>query len=170
MQHSIDVTHHVIPSVAYVDLAWTVGDAQLAERHSERAFSMAMKSGSPYLRVYAQACRSLSHIVAGRMDEAIRDLVDALGFARRRKAGLENEHAILADLANAYRLKGDFTSSISAASEAINFAQRGIFVSQNVLHGSFMPRRQRALAGAERDRRSGPGLNRAEELVKSLVL
>jgi tetratricopeptide (TPR) repeat protein len=119
---NVDVTHHVIPSVAYVDLAWTIGDAHLAERHAERAFSMAMKSGSPYLRVYTQACRGMSHIVGGRFDEAIRDLIDALGFARRRKAGLESEPRILADLANAYRLKGDFTSAMSAAAEAIAVA------------------------------------------------
>jgi tetratricopeptide (TPR) repeat protein len=94
----------------------------LAERHAERAFSMAMKNGSPYLRVYAQAARGLSHIVAGRLDEAVKDLVDALGFARRRKAGLENEARMLADLANAYCLKRDYASAISVATEAIDIA------------------------------------------------
>ena len=64
-------------------------------------------SGNPYLRVYAQACRGLSHIVAGRLTSAIEDLSEALSFARSRKAGLENEPRILADLANAYRLNGD---------------------------------------------------------------
>jgi class 3 adenylate cyclase/tetratricopeptide (TPR) repeat protein len=118
----IDVTHHVIPSVAYVDLAWTIGDIQLAERHAERAFLIAIKSGSPYLRVYTQACRGLSHIVAGRSAEAIRDLVDGLGFARRRKAGLEGEARILADLANAYRINGDFAAAVSAAEEAITIS------------------------------------------------
>ena len=118
----VDVTHHVIPSLAYVDWHGLTGDVQLAERHAERAFSMAMKSGSPYLRVYAQACRGLSHIVAGRLDQAIRDFVDALGFARRQRAGLETEARILADLANAYRLKGEFASAVSAATEAIDIA------------------------------------------------
>ena len=84
----VDATHHVVPSLAYVELAWTQGDVSLAERHAERAFSMAMKSGSPYLRVYAQASRGLSHIVAGRLDQAIKELSDALGFARRQRAGL----------------------------------------------------------------------------------
>jgi adenylate cyclase len=119
---SVDVTHHVIPSVAYVELAWTLGDTELAERHSERAFSLAIKSGSPYLRVYAQACRGLSHIVTRRFDDATRDLIDALGFARRRKAGLECEPRILSDLANAYHMRGDFTAAMSAAEEAITIS------------------------------------------------
>lgn len=118
----LDAITHVIPHLAYVDLAWASDDAQLAERHAERAFSIAMQRGVPYLRVYAQACRGLSHIVAGRLDEAIKDFVDALGFARRRKAGLESEARILADLANAYRLRGDFASAMSVAAEAITIS------------------------------------------------
>jgi class 3 adenylate cyclase len=118
----VDVTHHIIPSLAYVDWAWTIGDVGLAERHAERAFSMAMKSGSPYLRVYAQACRGLSLVVAGRLDEAVKDFVEALGFARRQRAGLEAEARILADLANAYRLKHEYTSAASSATEAIRIS------------------------------------------------
>jgi adenylate cyclase len=83
---------------------------------------MAMRSGTPYLRVYAMACRGLSYIVTGDFEEAIRSLVDALGFARRQRAGLESEPRILADLANAYRLGGDSVSSMSAATEAIEAA------------------------------------------------
>jgi class 3 adenylate cyclase/tetratricopeptide (TPR) repeat protein len=119
---SVDIIHHAIPSLAYVDLAWANGDIALAERHAERAFSMALKSGTPYLRVYAQACRGLSHIVAGRLDEAAKDLVDALGLARQQRVGLESEARMNADLANAYRLKGEFSSAISAATAAIRIA------------------------------------------------
>ena len=103
----VDALHYGIPSWAYVDLAWAEGNIGLAQEHADRAFSIAMKSGNPYLRVYAQAFRGLSHIVAGRLTSAIEDLSDALSFARSRKAGLENEPRILADLANAYRLNGE---------------------------------------------------------------
>jgi tetratricopeptide (TPR) repeat protein len=118
----VDLTHHIVPSLAYVDWAWAISDVSLAERHAERAFSMAMKSGSPYLRVYAQACRGLSHVVAGRLDEAVKDFVEALGFARRQRAGLEAEARVLADLANAYRLKREYTSAVSIATEAIRIS------------------------------------------------
>jgi adenylate cyclase len=118
----IDILHHIIPSWAYVDFAWTEGNIGLAQEHAERAFSLAVKSGNPYLRVYGQACRGLSHIVARRLTSAIQDLSDALSFARSRRAGLENEPRILADLANAYRLNGDDAAALATVDEAIKVA------------------------------------------------
>ncbi len=90
----VDPVHYVMPSMAYVDVAWAEENVGLAQEHADRAFAIAIKSGSPYLRVYAQACRGLSHIIAGRFTSAIQDLSDALSFARSRKAGLENEPRI----------------------------------------------------------------------------
>lgn len=118
----IDATNHTIPSLAYVDLAWATRDQQLAEEHAGRAFALAVKSGSPYLRVYAQACRGVAHVIGKRFDAAIADLAEALDFARRRKAGLENEARILADLANVQRLNGDLRSALVTAAEAIKVA------------------------------------------------
>jgi tetratricopeptide (TPR) repeat protein len=118
----IDTLHHVILSWAYVDLAWTEGNIGLAQEHADRAFSLGVSSGNPYLRVYGQACRGLSHIVAGRLTSALEDLSDALSFARSRNAGLENEPRILADLANAYRLNGDTATALTTVDEAIKVA------------------------------------------------
>jgi class 3 adenylate cyclase/tetratricopeptide (TPR) repeat protein len=118
----VDAIHYGIPSWAYVDLAWAEGNIGLAQEHAERAFSIAMKAGNPYLRVYAQALRGLSLIVAGRLTSAIEDLSDALSFARSRKAGLENEPRILADLANAYRLNGDIATAFTTVDEAIKIS------------------------------------------------
>jgi adenylate cyclase len=118
----VDAIHHVIPSLAYVDIAWAEGDPVLAQTHAERAFSLAVKSGSPYLRVYAQACRGLAYTIAGQLGSAIDDLSSALRFARSRKAGLENEARILADMANAYRLSGDTASALATVDEAIKIA------------------------------------------------
>ncbi len=118
----VDPVHHVMPSMAYVDIAWADGNVGVAQEHADRAFAIAMKSGNPYLRVYAQACRGLSHIVAGRFTSAIQDLSDALSFARSRKAGLENEPRVLADLANAYRLNGDSAVALSTVDQAIKVA------------------------------------------------
>jgi adenylate cyclase len=118
----VDAIHHVIPSLAYVELAWAEGNVALAQEHSDRASSIAVKSGNPYLWVYAQACRGLSHVVAGRLTSAIQDFSDALTFARSRKAGLESEPRILADLANAYRLNGDIGNASRTVDEAIKVA------------------------------------------------
>jgi adenylate cyclase len=118
----VDALHYGIPSWAYVDLAWAEGNIGLAREHADRAFSIAMKAGNPYLRVYAQALRGVSHIVAGRLTSAIEDLSEALSFARSQKAGLENEPRILADLANAYRLNGDTATALATVDEAIKIA------------------------------------------------
>jgi adenylate cyclase len=108
--------------MAYVDVAWATQNIGLAQEHAERAFSIAARSGNPYLRVYAQASRGLSHIVAGNYSAAIEDLSDALNFARTRKAGLENEARILADLANAYRLNGEAALALATIDQAIAVA------------------------------------------------
>jgi adenylate cyclase len=118
----VDPTHHVLPSLAYVDIGWFEGNSALAQLHSDRAFSLAMRSGIPYLRVYAQAARGLSHVIAGRLSSAIEDLTDALSFARSRRAGLENEPRILADLAYAHLLNGDAAVALSTVNEAIRVA------------------------------------------------
>jgi class 3 adenylate cyclase/tetratricopeptide (TPR) repeat protein len=118
----IDVTHHAMPSLAYVDIAWARRDGDLAQQHADRAFSLAFRSGSPYLRVYAQASRGLAHAIAGRLTSAIEDLSGALNFARTRRTGLENEARILADLADVYRRSGDRETALGLANEAIEIA------------------------------------------------
>jgi class 3 adenylate cyclase/tetratricopeptide (TPR) repeat protein len=118
----VDATHYVIPSLAYVDMAWANRDPQMALEHAHRAFSLAVKSGNPYLRVYAQACRGLAHTIAGNLSTAIEDLTSAVRFARSRRAGLENEARILADLADAYRLNGDAATALETVDEAIGVA------------------------------------------------
>jgi class 3 adenylate cyclase/tetratricopeptide (TPR) repeat protein len=118
----VDPIHHVMPSMAYVDVAWVEQNIALAQEHAERAFSIAIRSGNPYLRVYAQSSRGFAQIVAGRYVAAIEDLSDALDFARSRKAGLENEARILADLANAYRLSGDRATALATVDQSIAVA------------------------------------------------
>jgi adenylate cyclase len=103
-------------------MAWANRDPQIALEHAHRAFSLAAKSGNPYLRVYAQACRGLAHTIAGNLNAAIEDLTGALRFARSRKAGLENEARILADLSDAYRLNGDSVTALETVDEAIEVA------------------------------------------------
>ena len=116
-----DITLH-LASVAYVDLARGENDRALAEHHAERAMRMAVDSDSPYERVGALACRGISHMTSGRFEAAADQLERALSFARMKRAGLEGEARILADLADAYRLNGDLHSAGRTAAEAIEVA------------------------------------------------
>ena len=120
---SVDAIHHAVPSFAYMDLAWAESDAALAEVHATRILALAEKSGIPYLRVYGRAYWGLYRVIAGSLDEGIDELAKVLSYARERRAGLENEGRILADLANTYRLKGDFESARRWAVEAIEIAR-----------------------------------------------
>jgi adenylate cyclase len=116
-----DVTLH-LANVAYVDLARGKNDKALAEHHAERAMRMAVESDSPYERVSALACRGISHMTAGRFEAAADQLEKALAFARMKRAGLEGEARILADLAEAYWMNGDFDGAGRTAAEAIEVA------------------------------------------------
>jgi adenylate cyclase len=116
-----DITLHLV-SVAYVDLAFGENNRDIAYFHAERAVAMAADGGSPYVRVNALACRGVAHLISGRYEAAVDDLDKALSFARSRKTGLEAEARILADLANAYRLKGDLANAGRTAVEAIEVA------------------------------------------------
>ena len=139
----------------------------MAQEHADRAFALAIKSGNPYLRVYTQACRGLSHTIAGRLNSAIEDLSSALGFARSRKAGLENEARILADLANAYRLNGDAATALAT----VNRGDRGRDCAPRPGAGMPRPHRARRSSDAFRDQRTkapagGLELQRARKLVE----
>ena len=162
----IDTLHHVIPSWAYVDLAWVEGNVGLAQEHAERAYHLAVKSGNPYLRVYGQACRGIAHVVARRLTSAIQDFSDALGFARSRRAGLEAEPRILADLANAYRLNGDAVTALATVDEAIRVAtERHARVPEclaRIVRGKLLL----DAAGADEKAQGTEELDRAKALMK----
>jgi class 3 adenylate cyclase/tetratricopeptide (TPR) repeat protein len=119
----VDATHHLIPSLAYVDWAWATGDIQLAEIHSVRAIDIAEKAGNPYIQVYARSSRALALWVLNRRNESIALWTDTLAFARNSKAGLENESRMVADIANAYFIVGELDLAIGHAREAISIAR-----------------------------------------------
>jgi len=118
----VHAIHYVIPSLAYIDFAWTRDYPNLAHEHANRAYSLALMSGDPYLRVCSQAARGLAHITARKFNSAIKDLSDALSFARQRRAGLESESRILADLSYAYSQTGEISLAVSTSREAIEVA------------------------------------------------
>ncbi|MBV9065247.1 MAG: cyclase, partial [Methylobacteriaceae bacterium] len=119
----IDATHHVIPSLAYVEWAWATQNCELAQEHAERAVRIGEGSHSPYLRVYSGWAQGLTYATAGRNSEAIDQFSSTLDFARRRKAGLENECRLLADLANVHLCANDAERALDVADEAIRVAR-----------------------------------------------
>jgi class 3 adenylate cyclase/tetratricopeptide (TPR) repeat protein len=116
-----DITLH-LAHVVSVDMAWAQDDPAQADFHAESAIGMATASGSPYIYVAAMGSRGVSQMLGGHFAAAADDLEKALAFARQRKAGLESEPRLLADLAEAYRLKGDLVAAERTVVEAIDVA------------------------------------------------
>ena len=119
----IDAVLHLIPSIAYVEWAWTLRDGLLARRQAERAMAIADHSGIPYLRVLAGWSQGVALAAEGAMAAAIDSLSETLAFARRQKVGLEYEARILADIACAALWMRDHDMARGRADEAIRIAR-----------------------------------------------
>jgi adenylate cyclase len=74
--------------------------------------------------VYGRAYAGLGQAMRGELSEATTTLSGALSEARRRKAGLENEARILADLASVQMRAGLVDRGRATAEEAAEVARR----------------------------------------------
>jgi adenylate cyclase len=113
-----------IPHAASVEMAWRLGDADLARQHAKKVAELADESAMPYLRVAAMACAGVAKAAAGNFTAAANALREAINFARRARAGLEFEARMLADLADALYRSGDLGAALAATEEAITVARR----------------------------------------------
>ncbi|MGB6397377.1 MAG: adenylate/guanylate cyclase domain-containing protein [Bradyrhizobium sp.] len=113
-----------LPHAASVEMAWRLGDADLARQHAKKVAELADESAMPYLRVAAMACAGLAKSAAGDFAAAANALREAIDFARRARAGLEFEARMLADLADALYRSGDPGAALAATEEAIAVARR----------------------------------------------
>lgn len=119
-----DPTVQFLPHYAYVDLAWCVGDAGLAQRHATRVAEIAEKHGSPYLRVFALAAAGIAASVGQDFEAALRSFGESLTFARAAKASMEYEPEILASIAECHAHLGQPAAALEAARETIALARK----------------------------------------------
>jgi adenylate cyclase len=121
---TVDVLHRTLAHAAHIDIAWGLGDAALATRHSEAVTQLAEKSGNPYLLVYGRSYAALARAMRGEFDAAATALSETLAYARQRNAGLENEARLLGDLAYAQLAAGLAERARDTAAEAAAVARR----------------------------------------------
>jgi adenylate cyclase len=121
---TVDVLHRVLAHAAHVDIAWGRNDVERASHHSAAAVALTEKSGNPYLLVYGRGYAGLAQAMRGDYSEATRTLSEALVYARERKAGLENEARLLADLAHVQMRAGLGERARATAEEAADVARR----------------------------------------------
>jgi class 3 adenylate cyclase len=113
-----------IPHFASVEMAWGLGDPDLARRHAAKVAELADQSAMPYLRVAAMACAGLAAGTAGDFKAGADDLRQAIDFARGARAGLEFEARMLADFADMLYRAGNLDAALEGAKEAIAVATR----------------------------------------------
>ena len=113
-----------IPHAASVEMAWALGEPDMARRHAARVDELARQSAMPYLRVTAIACDGLAKATAGDFEAGAQDIRAAIDFGRGSRSGLEYEGRMLADLAEIQYRAGKPELALEAAMEAIAVAKR----------------------------------------------
>lgn len=121
---TVDTMHRVLAHGTMTDIAWGQNDAAIALEHATAAHRLAERSGNPYLIVYGRAFRGLGEAICGELAQATATLAEALGLARERRAGLENEARMLADLAWVQLRAGLTERARRTAEEAAAIANR----------------------------------------------
>ncbi|MGA2290750.1 AAA family ATPase [Bradyrhizobium sp.] len=107
-----------------VEMAWGLGDPDLASQEATRVAEMAAQSAMPYLRVRAMVCAGLAKATAGNFVAGAQDLQAAIDFGRSARAGIEYEGRMLADLAEVLYRADDLGAALEAATEAMAVALR----------------------------------------------
>lgn len=110
-------------NLGFIELAWTIDDAELARQHARELLTLAERHGTPYVWTFAEGYCGLASIVAGEHENAQRRLDAALANLRTTGAATEFETEILALLAECRLHMGDFAAAQKSADEAIALSQ-----------------------------------------------
>lgn len=120
----VDYVVQFIPHMAQVELAWSRGDPQTADRHAGFVADYAEKGKSPYVRSYGIVASALARSAAQDFAGAADILGRGLAVTRQAHAGRELEARMLAELADAQFGAGDFGAAAATAEEACDVARR----------------------------------------------
>jgi class 3 adenylate cyclase/tetratricopeptide (TPR) repeat protein len=159
-QDLVDPTLLLIPHLGYVDMAWCLDDATMADKHARRIGEIADRYQNPYLQVFASACAGTAKGIAGDFSDAIDVFREGLAFLHETRAAMEYEPEMIASLADCYYRKGELESAMVTAREAIELARR---------RSARLPecRASISLGGALRAAYGGDRANEVEDLFQS---
>ena len=85
-----DPTVQFIPHLAYLDLAWYRGDAELAKQHAARVVEIGEMTGIPYLRVFGFACAGTTKALAKDFVGATQEFSAGLVLLRQTRASMSS--------------------------------------------------------------------------------
>jgi tetratricopeptide (TPR) repeat protein len=165
-ESAVDPVLLQIAHYGYVDFAWCMGDAELAQRHSAVVTQIAEKHGAPYLRVFALSSQALSNSIEGNHDVVLRALQEALALIRSAKVAVELETEVLARLAECHYRLGHHEQALRIGNEAIETSRQR---STRLAECQALVTCGAAILGAGGATRSGEAavfLGQAQDLVK----
>jgi tetratricopeptide (TPR) repeat protein len=105
-------------------VAYLTGEGKGAVGRASEAVGVADELGSPFHSVLALEGLGAASLAAGRGEDALRPLHEALTLARDRHVGLFDESSLLAYLADAHLHVGDEAAAVQAADEAVAVARQ----------------------------------------------
>ncbi len=109
--------------IGFIDLAWAMEDADLADSHARELPHLAEKYGTPYLRTFTHGYAGVAHSLAGRHDHAHDQYQAALALLRSTGAAREYETELLASIAESRLRVGDFEGAHAHATEAVDLSR-----------------------------------------------
>ena len=118
-----DPLHRLQAHSVLADIAVGQKDAKALAEQARVMAEVVEPTGNPYLLVYARGYAGLAAGINGDLAGGTHILRDTLAYARKRRAGLENEPRILADLADLQLRSGNQADARSMAVEAIKICQ-----------------------------------------------
>ena len=124
LKGQIDPTVTFVAHFGYVDMAWCLGDADMAAQHAGHVAELAERHGSAYLRLYQLASGATAAGIAGDFDAAIRGMEESLAFQRKTGAAIEFEPELLASFADYLQRTSDYGQAMTTAENALALARR----------------------------------------------
>jgi class 3 adenylate cyclase/tetratricopeptide (TPR) repeat protein len=120
----VEPFHQFIPHAAAVEMAWHCENAEAARWHAGEVARYAEQSAIPFILIAALLSRGLAASAQRDYVAAEGYFLEALEMARRRRAGLENEAKLLANLAETYLRADNEVRAAKSAAEALETARR----------------------------------------------
>jgi adenylate cyclase len=115
-----------VPGMAhtgFVELASSLGDAQLAREHASELLRIAEANEAPYVRVFAEGYAGLAAALDGEHEQALRNYRNARALIGNSGAAREFEPELLAWFADSCLELGDWQGAYTCATEAIELSR-----------------------------------------------
>jgi tetratricopeptide (TPR) repeat protein len=108
---------------AYVALARTAGQPELALAHATQGYELAERIGAAFSRIWALGYLGFARLMQGEASEAIEAFERSIELGREARTGLELESFRVAGLSEALLMAGDHLRALETAEDSVRLAR-----------------------------------------------